>query len=555
VRIGEVGFLEELVDFVLQETIGNGITASFTGASQLIRNYRLKWSKANFSIDWNEFNLCIETGAYERASVLFDTSIRQELEQDRLTVKQSLICVRYCFGHFRHSDNAILGRKINEKILVHKDASANEILRAKFYTLKLISNKDRNCSTVDNLANVQKSLKLYEELVESLDSRNLENESLLKEVLNDYLGFLADSVWPANYRENLSALQIDFADSQKRFSQLIEHRLRIEKIDYNTTDWLDPSWVRRGTLIDYRGLCYTYNYIQRGLFNTGCYNESIQAGVMSFTLNSFIGDQNGKQVCSGYLSKSYSEIGDFESSLYWAEQSLAYCHIHSLYEIMALTNLGQVCQKINDFSRFKCLSAMISRRHIVKHFNDDIPNAMKKSLLLNGSQLKDLQAEIGSRFYWSKPVDFKFLSAIVEALQSASSLNEGLVFSVGGIELTVKRVNSIHKKHEITLLFPENIGTTNVVEISTNDHVKLVKRGNFNVQAVCGIAPRETRECGIVVQEIGDGVPWHIVTAHPGDIAPALPRQSQSEAERAISQAYWNSHAFIVDINTFNKGI
>jgi hypothetical protein len=198
---------------------------------------------------------------------------------------------------------------------------------------------------------------------------------------------------------------------------------------------------------------------------------------------------------------------------------------------------------------------MISRRHTVKHFNYDIPNALKKSLLLNGSHLKELQAEIGSRFYWSKPVDFEFLSALVVMLQTSASLKEGLQLTLEGIEITVLRVNSVYSKHEITLVFPENIGTTNVIEINANDDVKLVKRGNFNVQAVTGIAPQETCECGIVVQEIGVGVPWHVVTAHPGSIAPAFPHLSQSEKERSRSEEYWNAHAFIVDLSTFKASL
>ena len=554
-RIGEVGFLEELVDFVLQETIANGITASFTGAHQLIKSYRLKWSNPNLSIDWNEFHLCVETGAYDRASVLFNSSIRAEAENNRLTIKQLLICVRYCFGHFMYSDNAILGRKINERILVDKDASSIEILRAKFYTLKLISNKDRNCSTVNNMLNVQTSLKLYEELIESLNYPQSENVPLLKEVLNDYIGFFADSVWPLDFRNNLSDLGIDLAASQSRFNQLIKLRLLIERIDYPSSDWLDSSWVKRGTPIDYRGLCFTYNYIQRGLYNTGSYNESIQAGIMSFTLNSFIGDPSGKQICAGYLSKAYSEIGMDGTSLYWAEQSVAYCEIHSLYAGVALANLGQICNKINDFSKFKGLSGMISRRHIVKHFNDDIPNSVKKSLLLNGAYLKELQNEIGSRFYWGKPVDFELLHSLVEMLQSTLPLKEGTLLTLEGMEINIIQVNSSHGKHEITLKFPKNIGTTNVVELSGNEKVKLVKRGNSSVQAVTGIAPRETYECGLVVQEFGVGIPWHLKTAHPGSIAPPFPSQVYSEIERSKSEEFWNSHAFIIDERTFNESL
>jgi hypothetical protein len=323
--------------------------------------------------------------------------------------------VRYCFGDF-NPENAALGTNIIDSILKDSQPDIYDRLRGKFYTSKFIPNKAKNFESADNAQNIIIVRNTYEELLVELNSvlgtekNNYKGISLLKEVLNDYIGFLADYVWPS--KNAIPNSDYDLDESIVRFEELKVRRIGLEPTGEGMENWLDPSWVKRGTPIDYRGFCYTYNYIQRGYEALGKYRESIEVGHMSFTLNSFVGDHNGKQVCAGTLSKAYVKSGKFDEGLYWAEQSLAYAHLHNLYTMNARKVLAECPDEGNN--AYRQLSHMLTNRHMVKHYDQAMPLADKKSLLLDNKALLKANSEEGSRFYWAKPMNDVFLDKLVE---------------------------------------------------------------------------------------------------------------------------------------------
>jgi hypothetical protein len=554
-KTSEFLFIHDLVEFVLQEIIENAISTNFTGAETLIKKYRLKFKESRFriDIDWHEFNLCVENGKSERACELFEGSIRQSLNDGKLTSRHLLVCVRYCFDNFNIEGNEELGSILNNTVLLNSKSTDLEKLRARFYSSKLIPNKNKNCSKLENFAFVNQVIKTYDELLELLDKNKSSDLSLLKEVLNDYIGFFSDSVWPKNYRHNLEGLQLDLVKTKIRLDELIRFRLNIEGLNYFTEDWLDVTKIQRGTSIDYRGLCYTYNYIQRGLFNLDDYSGSIQVGVMSFTLNSFVGDNRGKQVCAGYLSQANLKITNYKAALYWAEQSVGYCHVHLIRIDAAINNLFEVCNAIKDLKSFWSLSRMISKSHLLKHFDEGTPNSEKNSTLMKPNSIKVTQSEIGSKFYWNEPLNFDLLFSLVEKLQQFESIKVGLTFNYEGMEIIIIECISIDSKINMMLKFPMTIGTTNVIQIDNEYDVKFVQRGIHKVPVIEGVLPKETNICSLVIQTYELGKIWNIVTAFPGDMAPPYPNEKQSTKEHQISEDYWKSHAFAIDRKTLTK--
>ena len=547
-RVGGIPYISDLINFVLTKTVSEGVTTNFDGAQQLIKGYRKKVNGESVEINWLEFVLSVETGAYNSARTLYESGIRSRAEQGSLSHSKLLVCVRYCFGDFMHSDNANHGRTLNNSILASESASDIERYRAKFYTSKLISNSAKNLNSIDNLQNVNIVITIYEELITSLRTIEVKNSketiylNLLKEVLNDYLGFYADSVWP--YPSNMAAFKINLENSKLRFNELKTLRLELEKV--NLENWLDPSWVKRGTEIDYRGLCYTYNYIQRGYLCIGQHEDSIKVGFMSFTLNSFIGDHTGKQLCAGSLSKAFLETNRPQDAVYWAEQSVAYADIHDLYIINALMTLSKVCAVTNNLNPYISLSKLITQRHTLKHFSEDISSAHKKSLLKSSGALRAAQSDFGSRFYWENPVDFDFLTSLATALQSIKKDQTGLTVSVKGLNIKVDKVLKINNKIEFDLTFPKIIGTTTVIPIDSIHKTESIKRGSSDVFGIRGVDPLETAKCSLIVQNLEEDLPWHIITAHPGNCTPPLPNPAQAIDEHKKSLAFWNNHAFII---------
>ena len=546
-RVSAVDYIEELLHFVLSRTISEGVSANFDGAKQLIERYKkLPNHTPSQRLQWLEFVLLVETGSYPAARNLYETRIRETAEKFQLSISDLLLCVRYCFGDFMHGDNAQHGKKLNEYILQQKQMDRVEHLRAAFYTTKLIANRDKNLDNPANKERVSEVIGTYERLVSELSTlTSLEKTqpddaaiNLFKEVLNDYMGFLADTVW--SKIDAMPEFGLHKDETVQRFDQLKAIRLRLEKKE--EANWLDPSWVKRGTDTDYRGLCFTYNFIQRGLEHLGKHEESIKAGRMSFTLNSFVGDHNGKQVCAGYLSKAFMNMGNIQESLYWAEQSVAYAHTHGLYSIYALSTLARVCEKIEDFSSYTQLSRIVTERHTVKHFDDGIPSTVKKRLLLTGEQLHAAQTELGSRFNWGQPVDFDFIHKLAAELQKQSAKASSAV-EVEGVVVKVEKVQTSYGKSEFDLTFPAVIGTTTVVPIdSESPKSELITRGGSQALGVRGIPPQETQQCALIVHEFGPQVPWHIATAHPGVCAPQLPKSG----EPVTADPFWSKHAFII---------
>lgn len=557
-RVGGINYLEELINFVLAKTISEGLSANFDRANQVIELYRKTIKTKSERIDWHEFVLLIETGKAVKAKGLFNNGIRAKVEQSTLSPSDLLVCVRYCFRDFS-AENAAMGTNIIDSLLKDSEPDNYDRLRAKFYTSKFIPNKDKNFETADNAQNMIIVKNTYDELLEKLNSIDGADKSqnkgisLLKEVLNDYIGFLADYVWPSlNANPNFA---FDLDESIFRFEKLKDRRLGLEPIETKgerRENWLDPSWVKRGTLIDYRGFCFTYNYIQRGYEALGKYEESIKFGQMSFTLNSFVGDPMGKQLCAGTLSKAYVKLGKFEEGLYWAEQSLAYAHLHNLYPLNAQKVLAECPDP--GYNAYRHLSRMMTNRYIVKHYDQAMPLIDKKSLLLENKALLRANAEEGSRFYWAKPMNDVFLDKLVEKLRTAASLEEGQSLMVEDTNIRIDKVRRVpdnendskEEKIDFELTFPTVIGESYVIPIKGHKAIKGLRHGTSDVVwLIPGIKPQETSKCVLVVKTLKEGLPWHVITAHPGIWGPPLPSPRQKLEENEESKKFWDEHAFV----------
>jgi hypothetical protein len=220
--------------------------------------------------------------------------------------------------------------------------------------------------------------------------------------------------------------------------------------------------------------------------------------------------------------------------------------------------LAEACTSIADFSSFRQLSRLISERHTLKHFDDAMPAAQKKGLLLTGPELLAAQTEKGSRFFWGQPVDFDFLQTLVEALKSSMPLKEGTSLTVNDQRIQVDRVKifttqktdvqpaiEVVSKLELDLSFSATLGTTHVVPIGPEHQPLEEMRGGSKVWVLKGVDPAKTTNCALIIQVIQPENQWHLTTAHPGTVAPPLPKQTYTGAGSAESIEYWKQHAFV----------
>lgn len=97
-------------------------------------------------------------------------------------------------------------------------------------------------------------------------------------------------------------------------------------------------------------------------------------------------------------------------------------------------------------------------------------------------------------------------------------------------------------RKRITLKFTTNIGTSNVVAVSTlteeeRDTIHTVQRGKCLVRCAFSSRHFPTNECQLVLSANND-----LVTVYPGEFAPPLPQNP------GISNPYWDNHVFIQDV-------
>ena len=148
---------------------------------------------------------------------------------------------------------------------------------------------------------------------------------------------------------------------------------------------------------------------------------------------------------------------------------MAYAHSHGLYYSNALSNLVDACRKVGDNTAYQQLSQIITQRHIVKHFDINVPIASMKRLLLTREQLNLAQSEAGSRFHWDRPVNFNLLERLALELQKCHETTNSTV-EVNGILVKIDKVQTMYGKVEFDLTFPSVIGTTTVIPIDNESY-------------------------------------------------------------------------------------
>lgn len=94
-------------------------------------------------------------------------------------------------------------------------------------------------------------------------------------------------------------------------------------------------------------------------------------------------------------------------------------------------------------------------------------------------------------------------------------------------------------RYRISLIFPEEIGVTNVVSIDKlteeeQKRIELVDRQGRMVRSVKIDRVIPTHECHVILSE-----DWHLITMFPGELAPPLPPSPD------IHDDYWDNHVFI----------
>ena len=144
------------------------------------------------------------------------------------------------------------------------------------------------------------------------------------------------------------------------------------------------------------------------------------------------------------------------------------------------------------------------RVHLATHFQQELP---------------------GSKFFFSSPEELieQAMRLFPEKFHEAKPDSDGRI--------------------RISLLFPEDIGTSNVVSISelTQEEatrIEVIDRQGRKVRSVKTNKVISTRECQIILSS-----DWQLITMFPGEMAPPLPPSPD------VHDDYWDNHVFIEPIN------
>lgn len=140
------------------------------------------------------------------------------------------------------------------------------------------------------------------------------------------------------------------------------------------------------------------------------------------------------------------------------------------------------------------------RVHLATHFQQELP---------------------GSKFFCSSPEDLieKAMHLFPEKFREAKPDGDGRI--------------------RISLVFPENIGTSNVVSVSEltqeeESRIEVVDRQGRKVRSVKTGRIIPTHKCQIILSN-----DWQLITMFPGEMAPPLPDSPD------IHDEYWDNHIFI----------
>lgn len=141
------------------------------------------------------------------------------------------------------------------------------------------------------------------------------------------------------------------------------------------------------------------------------------------------------------------------------------------------------------------------RSHLATHFRQELP---------------------GSKFFCQSPDELlkKAQTYFPEIFRSAKPDSDGRI--------------------RLSLIFPEEIGVSNVVSIEqlTNEErnrIMIVDRQGNKVRCVMTDRVIPTRECQIIFTS-----DWHLITMFPGEMAVPLPESPD------VHDDYWDNHVFIV---------
>ena len=141
-----------------------------------------------------------------------------------------------------------------------------------------------------------------------------------------------------------------------------------------------------------------------------------------------------------------------------------------------------------------------ARQHLAAHFLQDLP---------------------GSKFFSKSPEDLleKAMQLLPEKFCETKHDDDGRI--------------------RISLSFPEEIGTSNVVSIDEltpeeKEMIDIVERHGRKVRSVKTDRIIPTKDCQIILS-----YDWHLITMFPGEMAPPLPESPD------IHDSYWDNHVFI----------
>jgi hypothetical protein len=498
-----------------------------------------------------------------------------------------------------------------------------QYLRTLFYEIKLIPKNPvlkRDETRLSYL--IAAFFEKYTKLIDEIKLANLTSKELLGEVYNDFAGYLIDWLLGSglmvseNYSSQVREVclrispDLDCAEKLKQYitdkaEEILMNRFLLELYDSESRDLnhfdrilkeLNRRFGERG--IDYKGLCFTLNYLTRYLGNLK--EDYVQAANLAVKFNEYCGDYLGAVIAYSYLSDYYLKTKQ--------DSKKAFNYCAKCYAIaLNLENDNQIkfaWLKINEINRdhhdevgrlfvefqldlkdFEYGNSDYSKaelKHILRHFDSDLDSDfLMKFINTREISLDKVMKMPGSRFYPNFINDPRILlkdcrrliaeihKKVPQCGQTGTfmwELNKGEITKISweikiwsekveGSEEPEKTYNLIinceSQANIAASWYKTGIGENAVVDETHSGWVSKYQKERSGQVVNCIKGIKEHTYNLYIAYSYCDATKWaRILTISPGVWAPKFPNQINKDLNpdnRDYAEKFWQKHAFIED--------
>lgn len=267
------------------------------------------------------------------------------------------------------------------------------LLRLKFYTIKLIPNREKSIIVNGNELDlndarkekIKEVLKKYVDLLQDL--KNLKEGGVIKnrqlieiqqlniEVLNDFTGFLVDFIlvhkgkdnWKGIieqlglniYAEELSDIVGTDAEPVEKlvewcFKQRLSHEPALYEHFFGDSEQANNQLRKpsvgsflRDHALNWRNLAFTFGYYQRFFFYLRNFDDSLAMGKWAYQINKYVSDLAGRYMSPAFMANSCYATEHFRDAFDWQEEAYGFAQ-ESWNKEICIKKFAVIYRRLNE---------------------------------------------------------------------------------------------------------------------------------------------------------------------------------------------------------------